>query len=91
MDKYNCPNCGAPIASTSCPYCGTTIYDFATLDTNKPTYIRIRYSNNVFICKAVLRSAAFSMESDSFPVFDAEFMVLPDDNGTLMIKQEVDT
>lgn len=22
-DKFNCPNCGAPISNTECPYCGS--------------------------------------------------------------------
>lgn len=22
-DEFNCPNCGAPIISTECPYCGS--------------------------------------------------------------------
>lgn len=22
-DEFNCPNCGAPITSTECPYCGS--------------------------------------------------------------------
>lgn len=32
MRKTNCPNCGAPISSIECPYCGTVFYDFATID-----------------------------------------------------------
>ena len=24
----NCPNCGAPIETEKCPYCGTTLYTF---------------------------------------------------------------
>lgn len=41
----NCPNCGGVLAKEdgylNCK-CGTTIYDFATLDTEKPFYIRVK-------------------------------------------------
>lgn len=23
INEFNCPNCGAPITSTKCPYCGS--------------------------------------------------------------------
>ena len=41
-EKLNCPNCGAPIEHFKCPYCGTVILDFANIDINQPTYLRIR-------------------------------------------------
>ena len=28
-DSTNCPNCGAPIESDKCAYCGTIFVDFA--------------------------------------------------------------
>lgn len=36
MTRHNCPNCGAPIESVQCPYCGTMFYDFAVMDTASP-------------------------------------------------------
>ena len=27
----NCPNCGAPIETEKCPYCGTMFLDFAAM------------------------------------------------------------
>ena len=48
-DKLNCPNCGAPISNTNCPYCGAVFYDFAEIDAEKPTYIRIRWHGNQLI------------------------------------------
>lgn len=30
----NCPNCGAPIETEKCPYCGTIFLDFAATEPN---------------------------------------------------------
>ena len=40
-DRLNCPNCGAPITSTKCPYCGSVFFDFVTLDDGEQTYTQI--------------------------------------------------
>lgn len=89
-DKLNCPNCGAPITDTTCPFCGSVFYDFATLDDSKPTYIRMRWNNTIITAKAVMRSAAINIEPDAFPVANIEFIVVPDEDG-IMLKQEVIT
>ena len=31
-NKLNCPNCGAPITSKTCPYCGTTFVNYVDKD-----------------------------------------------------------
>ena len=31
-NRLNCPNCGAPIASKTCPYCGTTFINYIDED-----------------------------------------------------------
>ena len=31
-NKLNCPNCGAPIISKTCPYCGTTFINYIDKD-----------------------------------------------------------
>ena len=51
-ERLNCPNCGAPIIDTECPYCGTLFYDFASIDLDKPTYIRIKRGNELITAKA---------------------------------------
>ena len=61
---YNCPNCGAPITAEKCPYCGTLFYDFATIETGQPTYIKIRHNGEVIMCKAVLREANFELKNE---------------------------
>ena len=30
--ELNCPNCGAPITSKTCPYCGTTFINYIDKD-----------------------------------------------------------
>ena len=31
-NRLNCPNCGAPITSKTCPYCGTTFINYIDED-----------------------------------------------------------
>ena len=31
-NRLNCPNCGAPITSKTCPYCGTTVINYTDTD-----------------------------------------------------------
>lgn len=38
----NCPNCGAPVQSDICPYCGSVFLDWACFDMNRPTFVKIR-------------------------------------------------
>ena len=40
--NYKCPVCGAPVEGEKCEYCGCVIYDFATISTENPCYIRMR-------------------------------------------------
>lgn len=75
-DKLNCPNCGAPITSTKCPYCGTVFYDFATLDSTKPTYIRMVWNDRIVTSRVVMRTASINFELDAPPAMEIEFMVI---------------
>lgn len=43
--QYKCPVCGAPVDGYKCEYCGCVIYDFALIDTDQPTYLRMRIKN----------------------------------------------
>lgn len=38
----NCPNCGAPIDGHKCQYCGTVIFDFASIEVGKPIWISLK-------------------------------------------------
>lgn len=49
--KTNCPNCGAPIQGSQCPYCGTVFLDFSAIDVtnSKPTYLKLKVDDNRFV------------------------------------------
>jgi hypothetical protein len=71
---YNCPNCGAPIESDKCPYCGTFIVDFACFDTEKPFFMKIKRGDEVLVMKVrlqdicVYESHADMLYADNAPV-----------------------
>lgn len=53
-EKLNCPNCGQPITSEKCEYCGTVFYDFVNISPNEPSYLRIKYGDKkILIMKAI--------------------------------------
>ena len=57
MQEKTCPNCGAPISSFECQYCGATFYDFANLSFDKPVYIRFKnHDGNVWLMNGFLNS-----------------------------------
>ena len=72
MDKLNmnshltnCPNCGAAIENPICPYCGTILYDFANIDADSYSYIRMKIGNNLVWFKARVDLVTISREDDS--------------------------
>lgn len=75
-ERYNCPNCGAPIESTRCPYCGT-------VNVGEPTYIRLKVSDRILIFKAFVRDARITHSVDELPTANVEFILLPDDGVIL--------
>lgn len=93
-EVLNCPNCGAPIAGDRCPYCGTVFYDFASIDMDKPSYIKMRLNGHVVIFKAVLQNVETTITPCSYYADNAivtthgdmsvsvDFAVIPD-NGVL--------
>ena len=70
-DKLNCPNCGAPLSSDRCGYCGTTFYDFASLEDGAPCYMRIRFGNAMMTLKAIPHLESMTMSSDTESAYDA--------------------
>lgn len=44
----NCPNCGAPIDTDKCPYCGTRFVDIADLKTGEPIWLTFEYLGKTF-------------------------------------------
>lgn len=70
-DKLNCPNCGAPLDGEKCFYCGTTFYDFASLEIGTPCYIRLRFGDMKMTFKAVPDIASVNITNNYYDVCDA--------------------
>lgn len=84
--KANCPHCGAPIESMRCPYCGTLFLDFVNMDVDEPTYLRVKApSGQLLLFKAAVGSMTFTQEPDCFPVFTAEFIIMPEKDAYMEI------
>ena len=63
----NCPNCGAPIESERCPYCGSLFVDFACVSMDEPFYMKIKHCGNILIVKVAMTS--MTMRSDAEPLY----------------------
>ena len=94
----NCPNCGAPIENDICPYCGTLIWDFATIDLHKPRWIKVEYAGKIMMVRAMLTTLTMNMNQPIITTFadqkliwaevprneiDMHFVVMPDDDGII--------
>lgn len=68
----NCINCGAPleIGNTICPYCGTSYYDFSTiqLDKSTPIVLQLQIDNKLVLAQARLSSANVSYNVETTDV-----------------------
>ena len=68
MNSYNCPNCGAPITTDVCQYCGTVFLDFAAIQANKPSYIKFKVDNDgindIYLMKLTVDNLEFNITSD---------------------------
>ena len=69
-DILNCPNCGAPIVSEQCPYCGTLFYDFSAIEIGKPCFLKIKWGDNIMLVKANARNIDLNMSSDTVETYD---------------------
>lgn len=74
MKEFNCPNCGAPITTDVCKYCGTVFLDFAAIQANKPSYIKFKVDNDgvSYIClmKLTVDNLEFKISSDTVDAMD---------------------
>ncbi len=64
IDFLNCPNCGAPITSDHCEYCGSVFYDWAVMDTEKPFFLKIKYRDRYVWIKAAMDSIQTETEQE---------------------------
>ena len=69
--RLNCPNCGAPITGIKCEYCGTQFIDFATIDMDRPFYIRVKQGNLLMTCKARVNEFNIRVEPDTMDILYA--------------------
>lgn len=94
----NCPNCGAPIGSHKCPYCGTVFYDFADFEVGKTAYIRLNVNGNLNVFRALLTDLEVVQDTDNYMYFDnmpvaykksetrltMDLVLMPDDKGIII-------
>ena len=71
----NCPNCGAPIETGKCPYCGTIFLDFAAVDADQPFYMKIKQDGKIYIMKAKMSSMELRIEpNDIYDTFGSRLL-----------------
>ena len=99
--RYNCPNCGAPISNTECPYCGTVFYDFTSISDEDPSYIILNVNKQAVVFRGIMRSVNIeyspnAMYSDNMIInryFSADINIglsaIPDDQGVLIKRLEL--
>ena len=80
-DKTNCPNCGAALDGEKCAFCGTTFYDFSSIEEGKPCYMRIRSNalhhngknvKTLITLKAIPKLEAINVVSEAVSVLVAD-------------------
>lgn len=71
----NCPNCGAPIETEKCPYCGTIFLDFAAMDADQPFYMKIKQDGKIYILKVKMSSMELRIEpNDIYDIFGSRLL-----------------
>ena len=68
--QLNCPNCGGPITSEQCEYCGTMFYDFSAIEIGKPCYLKIKHENNIILVQAIPKDVDLQISSETCDVVD---------------------
>ena len=66
-----CPNCGAPISSWQCNYCGAVFYDFSSLDISfdKPIFIRFKFDGKTVETKVRLSNFNVNSQPDTISLY----------------------
>lgn len=82
----NCPNCGAPIESDVCPYCGTHIIDFATMDLDKPFFLRIKANGKAIRARALVENLV--VETQPWPAFYSNNVVVQRGGPTVTMSMD---
>lgn len=87
MSKTNCPNCGAPIDTDKCPYCGTVFIDFASIDADRPFYMKILHNGKIYKTRAILKSAGYETINEYLYANNCKYEVIT--SGELVMRFEV--
>jgi len=74
-DKLNCPNCGAPITSSKCEYCGTVFHDFTNFNIQGKNVIRFNHMGRVIEAEVYSVMTEMIWEMNEFPRMRMEFIV----------------
>ena len=73
----NCPNCGAPIETEKCPYCGTMFLDFAAVDADQPLYMKVKPHGKSYVLKVKMTSMEIRAEPiDIYDTFGSRMLTL---------------
>ena len=79
---FNCPNCGAPVTSHKCEYCGTVIFDFAEISMDEPSWVAVDFGDGAKrLLRVIMRDVSMRCALDAVPTITAEFILVPDDKG----------
>ena len=64
-EQLNCPNCGQPITSEKCEYCGTLFLDFANVKFDhgqfEETYLRLNIDGKLYVTKALPTDVTYNL------------------------------
>ena len=72
----NCLNCGAPIDTDKCPYCGTRFVDIADLKINEPIWLTFEYSGKTMGVRVSLSHIDVQVSQEEPVCFYADNQVL---------------
>lgn len=76
-EQLNCPNCGAPITSGECEYCGTLFYDFAMIQNDRPTFVKIKVDKTLITAKCLLTDVTMNI-SYGEATANLKLLLIPD-------------
>ena len=54
-----------PIVSDTCGYCGTKFFDFANIDINGESYLRIKIGNTLYVLRAICKNVSMTTYRDN--------------------------
>ena len=85
----NCPNCGAPITGHKCEYCGAIIFDFDSIEVDKPVWINFKLGERWMLAHVLPESASMYADGVAQATFrkpaptriEMDFIELPTDKG----------